>query len=69
MKKIGFVDLYLDEWHANNYPAMIKAVDSDYLVAYAWAEEETSRVTGVSADEWCSRMGIERVDTIEELCE
>ena len=23
MKKIGFIDYYLDEWHANNYPRMI----------------------------------------------
>ena len=23
MKKIGFIDYYLDEWHANNYPEMI----------------------------------------------
>ena len=20
MKKIGFIDLFIDEWHANNYP-------------------------------------------------
>ena len=24
MKKIGFVDYYLSEWHANNYPAWIE---------------------------------------------
>lgn len=23
MKKIGFVDYFLDEWHANNYPVWI----------------------------------------------
>ena len=25
MKTIGFIDYYLDEWHANNYPAWIRA--------------------------------------------
>ena len=25
MIKVGFIDYYLDEWHANNYPAWIKA--------------------------------------------
>ena len=24
MRKIGFVDHYIDEWHANNYPAWIR---------------------------------------------
>ena len=24
MKKVGFVDYFLDEWHANNYPEMIR---------------------------------------------
>ena len=40
MKTIGFIDYYLDEWHANNYPAMIdsynKKTGSDYLLSYAW---------------------------------
>ena len=42
MKKLGFIDYCLDEWHANNYPAMIADYNSkngtDYRVAYAWAE-------------------------------
>ena len=24
MKKIGFIDFFLDEWHANNYPKWIR---------------------------------------------
>ena len=24
MKKIGFIDYFLSQWHANNYPAWIK---------------------------------------------
>ena len=28
MKKIGFIDYYLDEWHANNYPRMIAEVSN-----------------------------------------
>ena len=35
--KIGFVDYYLDEWHANNYPALIKEVSGGEMeVAYAY---------------------------------
>ena len=43
MKKIGFVDYYISEWHANNYPAWIRQANeklgTDYAVSYAWAEQ------------------------------
>ena len=73
MKKIGFVDYYISEWHANNYPAWIKQANeklgTDYEVAYAWAEQELSPVYGETTDEWCKKMGVTRCDTIAELCE
>ena len=73
MKKIGFVDYYISEWHANNYPEWIKRANeklgTDYLVSYAWAEENLSPVYGETTDEWCARMGVTRCDTIAELCE
>lgn len=73
MKKIGFVDYYLSEWHANNYPAWIEAacekLGVDYKVAYAWAELDVSPVDGVTTDEWCARYGAQKCDTLEMLCE
>ena len=73
MKKIGFVDYYISEWHANNYPEWIKRANeklgTDYLVSYAWAEENLSPVYCETTDEWCGRMGVTRCDTIAELCE
>ena len=73
MKKIGFVDLYISEWHANNYPAWIdgaaKKLGLDYKVAYAWAKEYISPVDGRNTDEWCEQFGIEKCETVEELCE
>lgn len=73
MKKIGFVDYYISEWHANNYPEWIKRANeklgTDYLVSYAWAEENLSPVYGETTDEWCGRKGVTRCDTIAELCE
>ena len=57
MKKIGFVDYYLSEWHANNYVGWIKEACSklgtDYEVAYAWAEINKSPIDGVTSEEWC----------------
>lgn len=73
MKKIGFVDYYISEWHANNYPAWIdeacKNAGLDYKVAYAWAELDTSLIDNVTTDQWCEKFGVERCATLEELCE
>ena len=73
MKKIGFVDYFISEWHANNYPAWIDRIAAemgvDYKVAYAWAELDTSPVDGVNTAEWCEKFGAEPCATIDELCE
>lgn len=73
MKRIGFIDYYISEWHANNYPAWImdanKKLGFEYEVAFAWAEQDISPVDGVSTDEWCKKMGVTRCQTIAELCE
>ncbi|MBQ8509833.1 MAG: hypothetical protein IJ493_08005 [Clostridia bacterium] len=73
MKKIGFVDYYLSEWHANNYPAWIREAcekaGADYEITYAWAEDDVSPVDGVTTDGWCEKFGATRCDTLEELCE
>ena len=73
MIKIGFVDYYLSEWHANNYPAWMAeaaaASGDEYKIAYAWAELDVSPIDGVSTDEWCARYGAQKCNTLEELCE
>lgn len=73
MKKIGFIDYYLSEWHADNYPQWIKdaseKMNEDFVVSYAWAELDSSLVDGVTTDEWCSKNNVEKCNSIEELCE
>ena len=73
MKKIGFVDYFISEWHANNYPAWIERICGemglDYKVSYAWAEMDVSPVDGVSTDEWCEKFGVKRCLSIAELAE
>ena len=72
MKTIGFIDYYISEWHANNYPEWIKTASSalglDYQVKYAYASLDVSPVDGITTDEWCEKYGIERCMTIEEIC-
>ncbi len=73
MKKIGFVDYYISEWHANNYPEWIRQANeklgADFEVSYCFAELDVSPLDGVSTDEWCEKFGVKKCDTIEELCE
>lgn len=69
MKKIGFIDLYLSEWHANNYPTWIREITKDFDVAYAWAEQKTSPVDGRTSEEWCRDFGVTLCATAEEVCE
>jgi len=69
MKKIGFIDHFLDEWHAENYPRWIResSVGDCYSVAHAWAETE---VAGKRTNaQWCEAHGVELVATLDELIE
>ncbi|MBQ5770482.1 MAG: tRNA (guanosine(37)-N1)-methyltransferase TrmD, partial [Clostridia bacterium] len=54
MIKIGFIDFFLDEWHANNYPKWIKEQSEilgvPFKVAYAW--EDKAKEGGLSGKEW-----------------
>ena len=73
MKRIGFIDYYIDEWHANNYPAWIERASAekglDYKVAYCFAELDVSLKYGGTTDEWCERHGVTKCASIDELCE
>ena len=68
MKKIGFIDYFLDEWHANHLPQWIQdAGKGDYQVAYAWGEmDKEGRRTNA---QWAAEMGIQLLDSIEEVVE
>ncbi|MBR5439136.1 MAG: hypothetical protein IKV61_02845 [Clostridia bacterium] len=71
MKKIGFIDYYLSEWHADNYPKWIdnyaKETGLDYKVTHAYGEIEVSPVDGLTTDEWCEKLQIKRANSIKEL--
>ncbi len=69
MKKIGFIDYYLNEWHANNYPDFIKKEAGDrYEVAYAYGKINPpgGEMTNV---QWAEKMGIQLLGSIEEVIE
>ncbi|MBR2500642.1 MAG: hypothetical protein IKB60_06160 [Clostridia bacterium] len=69
MKKIGFIDYYLDEWHANNYPELIKKLsDGRYEVCYAYGKID-SPIGGMTNKEWALKYNVALLDTIEEVIE
>ncbi|MBQ1367847.1 MAG: Gfo/Idh/MocA family oxidoreductase [Firmicutes bacterium] len=70
MKKIGFIDYFLNEWHADNYPAWIRERSGDtYEVAYAYALSEPPFEGKLSNRQWADKNGIELLSSIEELVE
>ena len=65
--KIGFIDYYLDEWHANNYPQMIKELSNGkYEVAYAYGKID-SPIGGMTNLEWSEKNNIALLDSIQEV--
>lgn len=69
MKKIGFIDYFLDEWHANNYPEFIKnQANGRYEVAYAYGKID-SPVGGMTNKAWSEKYNVPLCDSIEEVIE
>lgn len=70
MKKIGFIDYYLDEFHANNYPQMIEELSGgEYKVCYAYGHIESPKEGAMTNKEWAEKYGVELLDSIEEVIE
>jgi hypothetical protein len=71
VKKIGFIDYFLEEWHALNYPQFIRNADPDceFVVAYAYAELDKKPGGNMTTDEFCAKFGIQKCDSIEEVVE
>lgn len=67
MKKIGFIDYYIDEWHANNYPNWIREsrLAGEFQVALAW--DEIKPEGRISLDDWCAREGVGKANSIEQV--
>lgn len=67
--KIGFVDYYLDNWHANYYPGYLRETAAKYGypieagMAYAVKDCEN----GKSTKEWCEEHHMKQAASIAEL--
>ena len=68
--KLGFIDYYLDEWHANHYPEWLReASGGELTVTLAYGQIDSPLPGGRTTAQWCRDMGIARAATLEELIE
>lgn len=69
MIKVGFIDYYLDEWHANTAPAhLLEQSGGEIKVFYAYGEI-ANPANGTTSEQWCEKMGVEYCATIAEVIE
>ena len=68
-KKIGFIDFFIDEWHANNYPKWFRTAkrSNEFELGYAW--EETTFEGRRNLQQWCAELGMIPAATMEEVVE
>ena len=68
-KRIGFIDLFIDEWHANNYPQWFRTARraDEFELGLAW--EEKAKEGGRALPQWCAELGMTPAKTLEEVVE
>lgn len=65
--KIGLIDYYLDQYHANHFPQWLKQYSGGEIkVTCAWAMID-SPIGGRTTEKWCADMGIRQAASIEEV--
>ena len=68
-KTIGFIDLFIDEWHANNYPKWIResALKDEFEVTMAW--EKYTPEGKKDLKQWCAEQNVTPASSIAEIVE
>lgn len=69
MKKIGYIDYYVDEWHAHHGFETVKAYNEKtgdaFAITAVWAEKD--KEGGLSTEAFCAKYGVKKCATIAEL--
>ena len=68
-KRIGFIDLFIDEWHANNYPQWFRDAkrSGEFELGYAWEAETRAGLRNLQ--QWCADMNMKPAGSVEEVVE
>lgn len=67
--KVGFIDYYLDEWHANNYPKLFADASNGEVVVGSAYGKIASPHSGMTSEQWCEKFGVKHATSIEEVIE
>lgn len=71
MLKIGFVDYYLNNWHADHYPRFLRDVIArfgyDAKVTHAYGIHNAPPTGGLTTEEWCRQRNIIPASSMQEL--
>ena len=75
MKKIGLIDYYLDNWHANHLPEWLEnETHGEYKICYAYGthptvdgEQPEGRECHRTCPTWCKEMGVEFCSSAAEV--
>lgn len=73
MKKVGIIDDYISNFHANTYHKLFHELAAEegreeYVITHIYAEREESPSTKETTAQWCARTGAVACDTIEAVC-
>lgn len=68
-RKIGFIDLFIDEWHSNHYPAWFKTAPhgAKFELGYAWEEKPFPGRRELK--QWCAENRMIPATSIAEVVE
>ncbi len=66
-KTIGVIDLYINNWNANNYPAWFRAAKRADEFELGYAYEETPAPDSPSLEAWCEKNGMRPAHDIETV--
>ena len=67
MIRVGFIDYFLDEWHANSYPKMLDdQTQGRYAVTIAYGMIDNPR-GGMTNEEWSKKYNVPLANSIEEV--
>lgn len=68
MESIGIIDYYLDEWHANNYPEMIRNLSrGEVQIRLAWAKRDSDH--GLTNSQWSEKYQVALAVSGEEVAQ
>lgn len=67
--KIGFIDKFLDEWHANNLPTWLREETDEIEAIYAYEVMPSPNDGGIDGKTWAKKHSAIYCDTMEEVIE